>query len=405
MYASHSPSRFPTPLPIDPWWNVFLPAMMGERMFVTHAVERILAEGADGDTLAVCARALFVCGEVFRAERLASEAVRSGGVEADRLAVLYKVDGRRRAPALAAATSRKGLRAEIWCDVAGRALLEGDLAGADEAIVMAEAALSEHAETQRWRRFLGEAADPVACLQSAARTPPRTPEAAPMRDAYALLATRRNGFVSTERWQRRHVAEGFDTFRGSALDRLREAGVPRARLFGERELATCPAADPRPDLEMLADQTVSLVGQGRPAQAATRALLAESRRFTPSVVQATARCCAGLAGRDPALVPDTLDALERLLPHDPQRWTPWVALLGRQSRPERSIRFARTLLSTPGTPAGAFLLAHDTLRLCGEHEEARAFAVNAEDRPGLRDVARIAIAARPEDPPRGLPPL
>lgn len=402
---SASPSRFPTPLPIDPWWNVFLPAMMGERVFVENAVERLLAEDPDGDTLAVCARALYAGGDVYRAERLATESIRRGGVEAERLAVQFRVDGRERAPALAAGTTRRGVRAEVWCDVAGRALLEGDVIGAEHAIDAAADALADHAETQRWLRFLSETAEPDRCFAAAGRTAPRGIEATAMRDSRALLAHRRNGFVSAERWQRRHAAEGFEAFRGSALDRLREAGVPRTRLFVERDLARCGASDPRAELEIRADQAVSLVDEGRPAFAVVRSLLADVRRFEPSVMDAAARCCAGLAARDPALVPDTLDTLERLLPHDPLRWTPWVALLGRTSRPERSMRFARTLLGTPGTPPDAFLLAHDTLRLCGAHEEARAFAVNAEDRPGLREAARIAIAARPDDPPRGLPSL
>jgi len=402
---ANATTRFPTPLPTDPWWNIFLPAMMGEHRFVQQAVERVLADPPDSDALVVSARALFACGDRLRAGRLAAEGMRLGGVEADRLAILYSTGGRERAAELALATPRRGLRAETWCDVAARALLDDDASGAHEAITLALGCLPEHAEALRWGRFLADAPDPAALFTAAARSPAPRLDTPPRRDAAALVACERNGFVSAERWQRRYCSEGFETVRGSALHRLREAGLPRARLCSDRELARAASSDSRVDLELRADNAVSLVGEGRSAHAAVRALLADARRFGPEPLAGTARVCANLAARDEELVPDTLDTLERLLPHDPARWTPWVALLGRASRRDRSVRFARALLNDPRTPADAFLLAHDALRLCGEPDEARAFAVNAEGRPGLTRAARLAIAARPADPPRGLPAL
>lgn len=402
---ANATTRFPTPLPTDPWWNIFLPAMMGEHRFVHQAVERVLADPPDSDALVVSARALFVCGDRLRAGRLAAEGIRLGGVEAARLAILYAAGGRERAPELALSTSRRGLRAETWCDVAARALLDDDPRAASEAIALALECLPEHAEARRWGRFLADAPDPAWLLTAAARSASARGDTPPRRDAAALVACERNGFVSAERWQRRYCSEGFDTVRGSALHRLREAGLPRARLCSDGELARAAASDSRVDLELRADDAVSLVGEGRPARSVVRGLLADARRFGPEPLAGAARVCANLAARDAALVPDTLDTLERLLPHDPARWTPWVALLGRTSRPERSIRFARSLLGDPRTPADAFLLAHDALRLCGEPDEARAFAVNAEGRPGLANAVRHAIAARPDDPPRGLPAL
>ncbi len=402
---ANATTRFPTPLPTDPWWNIFLPAMMGEHRFVQQAVERLLDDTPDSDTLVVSARALFACGDRVRAGRLAAEGIRLGGVEADRLAILYAAGGRERAPGLALSTPRRGLRAETWCDLAARALLDDDARAASEAITLALESLPEHAEARRWGRFLADAPDPASMFAAASRAPMAPGDTPPWRDACALVACERNGFVSAERWQRRYCSEGFDTVRGSALHRLREAGLARPRLCTDRELARAASSDSRAELELRADDAVSLVAEGRQARSSVRVLLAEARRFGPDTLAATARACANLAARDPALVPDTLDTLERLLPHDPARWTPWVALLGRTSRPDRSIRFARALLSDPRTPADAFLLAHDALRLCGEPDEARAFAVNAKGRPGLTRAVRHAIAARPGDPPRGLPAL
>ncbi len=391
-------SRFPTPLPLDPWWDVFLPARMGEGVFVDHAVDDILAVDPTGDTLAICARALFARFDGPRAERLAAASLELGGFEADRLAISLAPDGLDRAPLLAAATRGLGLRAEIWCDVAARSLLEGDLPGARDAVDRARAALHEHAETQRWMRFLREAADPRACFEQATRVRTAQPEAAPMRDAMALVAHRKNGFVCAERWQRRSPTDP-PTPTGSALARLRAAGIPRARLFPERALARRDRLDPATDLELMLDGAQSLVLEGRPARERMRAVLAEARRFTPAVQAQATRLACSLSLRDPALGASALDAAERLLAHDPGVWTPWVALLGRQINPSRSIRYARTLLADPSTEAGAFLMAHDTLRLCGEAEQANALALRALAWPGLRSAAQVALQAKPGDPP------
>lgn len=383
--------RFPTPLTLDPWWDVFFPARMGERAHAEAAIDELLAAAPDGDTLAICARALFTTGEGFRAERLAIRALHAGGHEAERLAVVHRVDGRDRVAGVLSRTRRPGIRAEVWCDLASRCLLEGDVPAARAAIDAAAQTLPDHLETRRWQRFLQEAVQPQACFQQATRRAPPV-DAAALRDAFALVGHRKNGFMAAERWDRRHQVDATFAPRGSAWERLCEAGLGRALIFPERELAGLPAADPAAVLELLVSETRSLVSEGRTAAASVRAVLGEVRRFDPQVQAAGVRACAELAMLDPVLVPQVLDAVERLLPHDPAAWMGWVALLGWDARPDRSTRYARTLLADPGTRPDAFLLAHQALCRCGHIEEARRYAERAATLPGLRGAARSALA-------------
>lgn len=360
------------PSPLDPWWAAFFPARMGEREHADAAIHDLLAGAPDGDTLAICARARFATGEGFQAEQLAIRALHAGGFEAARLAVVHRVDGRDRVAAVLSRSRRPGIRAEVWCDLASRCVLEGDLPAARAAIDAAAQALPEHLETRRWQRFLREAAQP--------------------RDAAALLGHRKHGFMAAERWERRHQVDATLAPRGSAWSRLCEAGLGHPRIFPERELACLPAADPAAALELLVSEAASLVSEGRTAGSSVQAVLGQVRRFDPQVQAAGVRACAALAMHDPRLVPLVLDAVERQLPHDPAAWMAWVALLGWDVRPDRSTRYARTLLGDPGTLPEAFLLAHHALRRCGHAEEARWYAERAATVPGLRGAARSALA-------------
>ncbi len=375
------PSRFPTPLPTDPWAQIVLPALAGEHEAVVHAVDQVVADGVDGDLLAVSARAMFAINLNFRAERLAIAAYQAGGVEADRLTVQHRLDGRARVAGIAARTPHPGARAEVWCDLAGRDLIEGDLGGAREAVEAALRVLPEHCEARHWSRFLADAAQPVACFARAARGLAMLGGTA-TTDARALVAPARTGFVSSERWARRHGAVGPAPATGSALERLAEAGIPRPRLLPARGLNRRPASDGVVAVELLADEVDALAQEGRTATEGMRELLAEVRRHDPAAQANGVRVCARLASRTEALVPIALDAVDRLLPHDPEAWMPWAALLGAASRPDRSVRFARSILGDPGARPEAVLLAYQALVRCGLGDEASRYSRSAASPAG-----------------------
>jgi hypothetical protein len=368
-------SRFPTPLPVDPWLNIYLPARMGEQEAALGAIARVLAsaDAENGDVLAVVARALYVCGDP-RAEALARRALRLGGQEALRLSVFVMPSGARTPEALCLLPA--AVSADVLCDRAARALIDGDGQQAKDWIHTARTRFPEHAEARRWSRFLRDASDLPACLRYASVRRERWPDASVMRDAVALLALPNNGFVSPERWLRRHSALRCTVVRGSALERLDAAGVG-PRVLSARALAKLGAQDPAVDLELRLDEAVSLVNEGRPAQRAVGGVLADAVRFTVPVLSAAAAVCAGLAMRDASLVAVVLPVVEGLMPEDPQRWTPWIAAIGCTVDPVRSARFARSLLADPGAGPQAARLACYALSVCGAPGEAQRLLARA----------------------------
>ena len=367
-------SRFPTPLPIDPWWNIYLPARMGEHEVALTAIGLVLgsADAEDGDVLAVVARALYACRDP-RAEGLARRAFQHGGEEALRLSVFVSASGARAPEAfnrLSAATA-----ADVLCDRASRALLDGDGQLAKDWINAALTRFPEHAEARRWGRFLKDASDLPACVRYASARRTRRPAAAVTAagDAVALLALPCNGFVAPERWERRHSALAFVVVRGSALERLHAAGVA-PRLLTPRVLARLDARSPSADLELGLDEAVSLVQEGRPARAVMRGVLEDAARFSAPVLSSATAICAGLALRDASLIPVVLPVVEGLLRADPWRWQPWIAAIGCTVDPVRSARVARSLLADPKAGADAVRLACHALSVCGAPGEAQRYA-------------------------------
>jgi hypothetical protein len=357
---------------MDPWWNIYLPARMGEHEVALTAIALVLgsAEAEDGDVLAVVARALYACRDP-RAEGLARRAFQHGGEEALRLSVFVSPSGARVPEAfnrLAAATA-----ADVLCDRASRALLDGDGQQARDWIDTALNRFPEHAEARRWSRFLKDASDLPACVRYASARRTRRPDASVMRDAVALLALPNNGFVAPDRWQRRHSALGFAVVRGSALERVHAAGVA-PRLLTPRALARLDALSPSADLELGLDEAVSLVHEGRPARAAIRRVLEDAARFSAPLLSSATAVCAGLAMREASLVPVVLPVVEGLLRADPWRWYPWIAAIGCTVDPVRSARVARSLLADPKAGADAARLACHALSVCGVPGEAQRYA-------------------------------
>ena len=111
-----------SPITLDPWWDVYLPALWGEREVVREALalveENVDEDGARGAAYAVGARALLVLRCPAEAWRFAERAFAAGGPEADALATFLRPNGLARAEERFAASSRPGARADAACDQA-----------------------------------------------------------------------------------------------------------------------------------------------------------------------------------------------------------------------------------------------------------------------------------------------
>ena len=296
----------PTPLDLDPWWDIFLPALCGDAAAALHAVDRAVREGGEvgGDLLAVAARACFVLGLPVQARRFLGMAWVEGGEEAERLAILVGPESRGTAERWVASRRPAPIRADVACDLAARRLNDGDEPGALQAAQRALAILPEHREAQRWLRFLS-AGEPVGAVWRQARHERSTPSPRVLqRDADALAPLRSGGYLSQERLRRRLYGVAGNVVPVSlstGLGALAAAGVQTLRFTWSYVYARLPPTDPRVALELLADDVVSLVGEGRdPRPQAVRLLDGAARSGGPVAAEA-ARVVAGLAARDERL--------------------------------------------------------------------------------------------------------
>lgn len=299
--------RLPTPLDLDPWWDLFLPALCGDVGPALHAVDVAVRDDGemDGDLLAVAARACFVLGFPVQARRFLGMALVEGGEEAERLAVLVGMEARRTAERWVMSRRPAPVRADVACDLAARCLNEGDEAGAQEAVRAALAILPGHREAQRWSRFLS-AGEPVGPVWRQARRERSTPSPrALQRDADALAPLRSGGYLSQERLRRRLYGVAGNLVPVSlstGLGALAAAGVQTLRFTWSYVYARLPPTDPRVALELLADDVVSLVGEGRDPRGAAAALLDGAARCGEPIATEAARLVEGLAARDQRLV-------------------------------------------------------------------------------------------------------
>lgn len=319
--------RVPTPLDIDPWWDVFLPAVCGDSAPALDAMEVAVRDGG-GDVLAVAARACFVLGCGVQARRFLTLALAAGGDEVDRLAVLLGADGRRVAANWLLSRRPAPIRADVACDLAARCFGEGDARGANEAIDTALAMAPEHREAQRWRRFLAFGEEGAAAWRQARRTRPAGAPRTCQRDADALAPLRAGGYLCDERLRRRlyGVAGGLAAARGSTgLGHLAAAGVQTLRFTWSYVYARLPLTDPRVALELLADDVASLVDEGRDPRTAAAALLGAAEGVGGPVVIEAARLVVALASRDERLAALALRLLPRLREADPAERAVWDA--------------------------------------------------------------------------------
>jgi len=387
-------SLLPDILPVDPWWDLYMPATFGEPAAVLDALEAAEAMtplGARGDVYAVASRAFAVLGRSVEAERLSEQAMRLGGPEVDALATFTCPDGIERATRRLRGGGRPGLRADAGCDLAALLVQLAQIDGATVAIDEALAACPGHAEAGRWRRFL--ATEDIPTQVRAAKDPRRARRPPVNQDAVELLPTRRTGWISAERYQRRILGSppqaGWAPA-GTALGRLQDAGVGTYFFALDHEYARVQPDHPLVGLEMQADTLRALVEEGREAAAAA-ADLWRAAELDAEARQDAAQLLVALGTADPRIAQISIDAAEWLVAHLPDRAALWEGyrawlshLLGHAAAVER----ARAVLAARPTLPVAWRMAIEVLRAEGHGHEADLLARAARSEPALAAAAR-----------------
>jgi hypothetical protein len=393
-------TRFPTPLAIDPWWDLFLPALYGERDSVEEALVRVQEDPA---ALAVVVRTLALLGRGARAQQLWARVLGTPCDEVDSLAVLIGPDPDAALKRLLARCEDRGRVADAWCDRAARALVDGDLTTAGDAVATVVDGPVEHAEAARWARFFADCPDPIGVYRTAV-SGTLGGERPYERDGRALAVRASQGWVSAERLGRRILGAPHAAPRpGTGLALLAAAGVSPGHFGLASEFARSPAADPRVELELLADLVWSLVEEGRDAVQMAAALYERAWVVGVEVGHDAARLLVSVASRDDRLLAlghgaATVLATDRV--GDVHLWSAWQAALGRLRAPDASVLRARQLARDPAVSEEAWLVALDALRLCGQGEEARELARAASARPDRAASASYFLARGAAAPPR-----
>ncbi|MDP2312575.1 MAG: hypothetical protein Q8P41_06685 [Pseudomonadota bacterium] len=386
-------SILPETLPIDPWWDLYMPATFGEPAAVLDALEAAEAMtplSARGDFYAVAARAFAVLGRSVEAERLAGQAFRIGGAEADALATFLCPDGIERATKRLQGGGRPGARADSGCDLAALLVQLGRVDAAGEAIDQALAVCPGHAEASRWRRFLGEA--DVMNQVRLARDPRRARRGPAARDAVDLLPTRRTGWLSAERYHRRVLSNQPQAAwapAGTGLGRLQDAGVSVCFFALDHEYARTAPDHPLVALELDADALRARVEEGRDARDGAAALWA-AVASDPEAQQDAAQLLVALATLDARLAAIGLEAALWLTLHQPDRgllWEGYLAWLSHLAGLSSAVERARSLATTRPMEPLAWKMAVEVLRAEGHHDEAELYARAARVEPALSALA------------------
>lgn len=390
----NEPTDLPDSMPIDPWWDLYMPATFGEPSAVLDAMEAAetgTPVAARGDFYAVAARAFAVLGRPVEAERLSERAFRLGGDEADALATFLCPDGIERATRRLQGSSRPGLRADGGCDLAVLLVQLGQVDGARDAVEQALTICPGHAEASRWRRFL--AGDDVMRQVRAARDPRRNPRTKIAREAVALLPSRRTGWLSSERYHRRVLGSQTQSSSwapaGTALGRLQDAGVSTCFFALDYEYARVPKDHPLVQLELDADALRAYVEEGREAVNAAIAFW-EAADHDPEARQDAAQLLVALATSDARLAPLGLDIAIWLAAHHPARgplWEGYRVWLSHMVGRDTAVATARTLACIRPAEPVAWKMALEVLRAEGHDDEVEVLARAARSEPTLSALA------------------
>ncbi|HND29716.1 MAG TPA: hypothetical protein PLA94_06940, partial [Myxococcota bacterium] len=247
--------------PLDPWWDLYLPATLGERDHVRVIIDSLGA--VDSDLQAVAARALEVLGYTVEARRLAARAMRDRGDEALALATFLMPEGLQIAEARMQRLKLPGLQADAACDAAALELLRGQPDAALDRIDQAMTLCPDHRESARWSRFLTQE-EAVRVLRRYRRDVERVARLSAGRDVVELVPSRATGWGSAERLRRR-LLHGLPAHgaRGSALRRLQQAGVMECWFALASQYGELSEGHGLVRLELLADELVVRVEEER----------------------------------------------------------------------------------------------------------------------------------------------
>ncbi len=360
--------------PQDPWWDIYLPATLGERDRVRAMIDS-LGE-VEADVQAVAARALEVLGYTVEARRLAARAMRDRGEEALALATFLMPEGLQIAELRMQCLKSPGLQADAACDAAALELIRGQPEAALERIDQAMLLCPDHREAARWSRFLTRE-EAARLLRRYRRDVERVARLPGGRDVVELVPTRATGWVSGERLRRR-LLHGLPTHgaRQSALRRLQQAGVVECWFALASQYAELPEGHGLVGLELLADELVARVEEERVQVDLGEELLMEAAAVDAEAADDALRLVLALCTRAPVL-----EGVGRAALRERGRgWEAWRCWL------ERDVPGARALLAATLGPL-PWQLAVDSLRRGGEGEEAECHRRTGSEQPLLAGVA------------------
>ncbi len=374
---SASLSLCPEPLldpPLDPWWDLYLPATLGERDRVRMVIDTL--GPVDAELQAVAARALEVLGYTVEARRLAVQSMRDGGDEALALATFLMPEGLQIAELRIQRLKLPGLQADAACDAAALELLRGQPEAALERVEQAMILCPDHREAARWCRFLTQE-EAVRVLRRYRRDVERVARLPGGRDVVELVPSRAKGWVSPERLRRRLLHTLLPGgARGSALRRLQQAGVMECWFALPSQYGQMPEDHGLAGLELLADELVARVEEERVQGGLGSELLEEAAAVDGEAAEDALRLLLALCTRAPVLE----EVGRAAVAGRGAGWDPWRCWL------ERDVEGARRLLQRSLGPL-PWQVAVDTLRRGGEGEEAEQWRRRGLELPLLAGVA------------------
>lgn len=383
MTAALSASQpcLPAPHLLDPWWDVYLPATLGERDLVLRLLQPM---PENRDLLAIGARALEVLGMNIEARRFATRAIQKGGMEALSLATFMAPDGETIARLRMAAEHTPGRQADAACDRAILSLRRGNLQTALNCIKEAQSICPDHLETAHWWRFFEESTNPLEAFrrQRFSAKQVHVPEG---HDMMELLPTRQTGWLSPERFHRRVLGlpeRNWHPMR-SALGRLQNAGVRELYFALPSEYACKPADWGLVELELLADTLQSTLSETRDGRYCAEILLNYAKNLDAVAYADAIQMVLCLSTHAASLRPVGRLLCTQATPYgcDPVEWKAWTAWYLSSAALAQEL-LTHTLSST------AWQLMVDTLRRTGHANAAQKHIDVADGHPRLGPAAQ-----------------
>lgn len=389
----------------EPWWDVYVPALLGEQeasILALHRLETETPPSRLGDVLAIGARAHAALGRPRDAARYADRAYSAGGPEADALATLLRPHGDATIDRRITTHSRAGARADAACDRVLLRVKDGDVPAARRAVEEAFSLCPDHVEATRWRRVLASD-DPCVAVRRAVvdgRSARRDPAS---REAIELVPVRATGWLSSDRFHRRVLGGPGPAPLAPptcALGRLQDVGATGGFFALDHEYRVLGPRDPLVALELCAEHLCIEVSVRHDPLATAETLWRRAAELDRVAVHDAAQLLVAQATHDRRLAPLGLEAAEVLLRAGGTEalWRGYRAWLRHSAGVEGALEDARDVVAAPQGDAAGWSLAVQTLRFAGRPEEAEAAIGRARREPALARAARELADRR--DPPR-----